>query len=836
MNPSEETTVLPLNTGWRFTEVRPPDSSPNTTLPWMPATVPGHVHDDLARAGVIPDPFSRMQERGVGWVDETDWVYENSFTLETPPENAYLRFDGLDTIAEIELNGEPLATTDNMFVEHEFPVGGRLKTGDNRLRVTFRSALRVGRERRAAYAETGEDRLEPHRDIWGPRSFVRKAQYMYGWDWGPELVSCGIWKGVSLVSVPVARITDWKYDTVFNEDGSATVNFEVSVERAPGREETPLTVEVGMPVNGVPLTDLPIANGHGLISTTVSLSIPEPRLWAPVGDGSTERYRTLLAVKSDSTRLDARLTSMVGFRKLELIREPDKDDKGESFKFGVNGKDVFIKGANWIPSHSFPSTKTGLKAAEQLERLLRQAGDAGINMLRVWGGGVYESEEFYNICDRLGILVWQDFPYACAHYPDTGEHAEAARAEAVKAVRRLRNHPSLALWCGNNENQWLAAHWPKSTPNVRVLGCHLYDEVLPEVVKQEDPSTSYWPSSPFGGDEPNSQDCGDRHDWDVWHGGGDYSKYLQDNSRFVSEFGFASSCGLKAWDSCLAPEDKHPFSDAVKWHNKTGIAYEKYIGFTAEHFPEPRTLEDLIYYTQLNQSEALKCGVEHWRRHKGRCWGTIFWQLEDCWPVQSWAVIDSAGEPKAAYFGMKRFYAPILISLVRDGDVVRAHLTNDTNEPIKGKVTVRVESFRGERLEKENAIAYVPANGTAEVDAVNIVCAEGREDEVYVYARFRPEDDGPQVENYMFLAEPKDLHIADPRLTVEVSEKRGKFVVTLTAKRFTPYIWLRLTGDEPGEWSDNHFHLRAGKETTVTLNAPGLSVEEVRSRLVVRHL
>ncbi|HEY3412274.1 MAG TPA: glycoside hydrolase family 2 protein [Armatimonadota bacterium] len=835
MNPSEETTVLPLNTGWRFTEVRPPDSSPNTALPWMPATVPGHVHDDLARAGVIPDPFSRMQERGVGWVDETDWVYENTFTLETPPANAYLRFEGLDTIAEIELNGEPLANTDNMFVEHEFPVGGRLKAGENTLKVTFRSALRIGRERRAAYAKTGEDRLEDHRAVWGPRSFVRKAQYMYGWDWGPELVSCGIWKGVSLVSVPVARITDWKYDTVFNEDGSATVAFEVSVERAPGQEETPLTAAVSFPMHGIPRVLADVPAGLGRLAVPVKCYVSDAKRWVPNGSGNPERYRTLLELSTSGVALDVRHTS-IGLRTVELVREPDADGKGECFKFRVNGKDVFIKGANWIPAHSLPSRLDSYDGFQHLERVLTQARDGGINMVRVWGGGVYESVYFYRLCDSFGILVWQDFPYACAHYPDTGEYAEEARAEAMKAVRRLRNHPSLALWCGNNENQWLAAHWPKSTPNARVLGSHLYDEVLPEVVKQEDASTPYCPSSPFGGDEPNSQDAGDRHDWDVWHGGGDYTKYLEDNSRFVSEFGFASSCGLKAWDSCLAPEDKHPYSDAVKWHNKTGKKYEEYIGYTAAHFPEPRTLEDLVYYTQLNQAEALKCGVEHWRRHKGRCWGTIFWQLEDCWPVQSWAVIDSAGEPKAAYYGMKRFYAPVLISLVRDGDVVRAHLTNDTNEPIRGKVTVRVESFIGERLEKEDAIAYIPANGTAEVDAVNIVCAEGREREVYVYARFRPEDGGPQIENYMFLAEPKELQMADPGLSVDVSVTGGGFVVTLGAKRFTPYIWLRLTGDEPGEWSDNHFHMRAGKETTVTLNAPGLSVEDVRSRLVVRHL
>ena len=449
---------------------------------------------------------------------------------------------------------------------------------------------------------------------------------------------------------------------------------------------------------------------------------------------------------------------------------------------------------------------------------IKQAREAGFNMLRIWGGGLYESEHFYELCDAYGILVWQDFPYACAYYPDTGEYAEAARLEAVAAVRRIRNHPCLALWCGNNENDTMFHDgWGGSRPP-RYLGEHLYQEILPAVVAAEDPKTPYWPSSPYGGASPNDENFGDVHNWDVWHGRGDWVHYTENDARFCSEFGFASSCGMQAWDKCLAPEDKHPYSATVRWHDKTRKGYDTYLSMVALHFPEAQTLEDLVYYTQINQAEALKYGVEHYRRHKGRCWGTLFWQINDCWPTHSWAVIDSEGEPKAAYYACKKFYAPVLLSLVREGASVTAHLVNDLLTPLAGVITWTLATFDGEMLHEETARVSVEANATSVAASFELEEALGQERDVYTYARFVSEDGAVTADNFLLLAEPKDLRTADPGLTLAVAQEDGDYVVTVMAKRFAPYVWLRRSDNVPlAGLEDNFFHLQPGETRTLTV-------------------
>jgi beta-mannosidase len=460
-------------------------------------------------------------------------------------------------------------------------------------------------------------------------------------------------------------------------------------------------------------------------------------------------------------------------------------------------------------------------------------------MLRVWGGGLYESDHFYDLCDQLGLLVWQDFTYACGLYPDEGEYAEAARAEAVAAVRRLRVHPSLALWCGNNECQWLLG------ASRRLWGEKLYDEVLPAVVAAEDPGRPYWPGSPWGGEEPGSQDVGDTHAWNVWHGAGDWIHYREDRSRFVSEFGFASSCSIPCWDLCLAEQDKEPFSEAVRWHDKTRKGYQTYLGYVAIHFPAPQTLEDLVYYTQLNQAEAMKFAVEHWRRLMGHCWGALIWQLEDCWPVQSWALIDYAEQPKAAYYWARRYFAPVLLSLARREDAAEAHLVNDLLTPVSGTIKLHLSTFAGELLAQRDIEVEVAPNQAAVVGELDLSPADGREREVYVYGEFVPSSPAPSegLANFLLLAEPKELALADSGLEVQVEgTDDDHFTVTLSAKRFAPYVWLRLSGPQVASpltlWSDNFLHLRPGEVRKLSLRrpSPAETAEAVRSRLTIRHL
>ena len=752
---SLQTVVRTLNDHWRVREVPPPGIPPHNQLPWLPASVPGHVHLDLQRAGVIADPFRRLHERGVAWVDESDWEYETAFHVDGPaPACAFLRFLGLDTVATVMLNGELLGETDNMFVPHEFDVAGRLHAGegadgDNTLRVLFMSARRVGDARHAAWGAAGQDTAPYHWDNYGGRAFVRKAQYMFGWDWGPVLRSAGLWRPVELVTVPVARLRDWKHDVAFTDDGKAIVTVTADVERSAVNAELPLAFDVGVTglsniegINGFDvLSDgetVSVPAGTGTHSISAKIVIHNPRLWWPngvtsVSDNGPTLYELGLTLRAGDGAHVSDDYVRIGLRTIELVQEPDADGAGEGFKFCVNGHDLFVKGANWIPEDSFPSRLENeaerdlFPDDDRVKTRILQAKNAGFNMLRVWGGGLYESEHFYDLCDAHGILVWQDFPYACAYYPDDEAAQEVARTEAVAAVKRIRNHASLALWCGNNENQMMwDANWTGHRPP-RLLGDPIYHEVLPSVVAELDAKTPYWPTSPFGGPEANSDTHGDCHNWDVWHGRGDWTNYTENDARFCSEFGFAASCSLAAWDTVLDTADRHPQSAAVRWHDKTRKGYDVYLGYIAIHYPAPQTLEDLVFYSQLNQRDALSYGIEHYRRRKGHCWGTLFWQINDCWPVQSWSVIDSLGEPKAAYFGAKRFYAPVLVSLVRDGQTAHVHMVNDHLHALSGQLTVTTETFDSEVLLTETHSVSVGANGAEQVAAFDLAATAGKE-------------------------------------------------------------------------------------------------------------
>ncbi|HYD10611.1 MAG TPA: hypothetical protein VEA78_10945, partial [Acidimicrobiales bacterium] len=552
------TTTRALHEGWTFCELDA-ETIPNSDAgAWLPAEVPGHVHLDLLRNGVIPDPFERMHERTVQWVDDRDWAYRCTFTVtaaELEGAQHVLRFEGLDTIATVVLNDEVVAQTDDQHIAHEADVTSRLVAGDNVLEVRFASAERVGAERRAAYLASDPD-LDVFRRGLMSRSMVAKAQYSWGWDWGPRLRGCGIWKPVTLVRVPTARLTDWWWRSSFDDDGSCTVT-------------------VGADSAGSLRVHL---DGQVVQGDEVAVRIADPVRWWPNGRGDQHLYDLRVELLDGDEVVDAR-EARIGLREVELVREPD--EAGESFLFRVNGEDTFVLGANWIPDDSFPARTHRLRVFE----LVRMARDCGMNMLRIWGGGLYESEDFYDACDELGLLVWQDFPYACALYPESDEFAAAADRQARSAIRRVRNHTSLALWCGNNENQWLGGlgAWGQLP---RILGERLYDVVLPAAVADEDPGRPYWPSSPWGSERNKSGDAdGDSHHWNVWHGEGDWVHYAKARPRFVSEFGFAGPPDLRTLEGCLDHDDLGVDTPAMRWHDKTNKGYDTYLGYIALHHP-----------------------------------------------------------------------------------------------------------------------------------------------------------------------------------------------------------------------------------------------------------
>ena len=750
-----------LATGWQFRAKNWDRVIGTVKADWMPAVVPGHVHLDLVANGVIADPHTLMNEIGAQWVDTTDWTYRTTFEWSADEEapRQVLKFEGLDTVCELFLNGSSIGHSDNMFIPLEIEVTGKLVEGSNELVIEFRSAVNVGNELRAehhAKYDVGDvDRFDD-------RSFVRKAQYMFGWDWGPRLVSCGIWRPVSLVEFET-RIVDVEVGYTWNEDGSANLSIH--------------TVQEGGPV-AVHLVDLGDRQLVGLSDGVHR--IENPPMWSH--DDPTQ-FALISTVVGDEM-----VETTVGFSNIKLLREADQF--GESFEFEVNGQKIWARGANWIPDHSFPSIVDDVR----LEDRLVKAREMGINMLRVWGGGLYETEEFYDLCDELGILVWQDFPFGCAYYPDDDHWQAIIRREAEVNVKRIRKHPSLCLWCGNNENlemyinQWGGA---ERSPK-RYYGENHYDKVLPEVVAALDPRTSYIASSPIGTPPeekvvdakrrgPNADHYGDQHNWDVWHGRGDWRNYTDSKGRFSSEYGFASSCSMYTWQKAAGLTGNESVRDqVVVWHDKTTKGTETFIGFVELHYPKQHTLEDWVYYSQLNQRDALRHGVEHYRRSE-YCKGSLIWQINDCWPVQSWAFLDSEGRLKALGYELARLHEDFLVSLVRDGDSVDVWAINDGRDEIEDEITVSAVHLSDGRVLRDTPMPFsVKPGERKKIGSFNLV-GLAVPDTLIVAEGYA----------WQLLAEPKNARFADPEPIVISTAWNGAIEVKVT----TPVVDLMLLSD-----------------------------------------
>jgi beta-mannosidase len=864
-----QTTTTLLDTGWELAE-RVPAGKDLLFLNggernWVPATVPGHVHPDLVKAGIIGDPFFRMQERAAAWIDETNWTYRTTF--DAPKERIegngkqFLVFHGLDTVCRIYLNGDLIGATENFFIEHRFDVTKSLQAGENTLRLEFDAPLALGLERQKAYLGDGtSDKGKPTYFNFGPRAFVRKSSYMYGWDWGPELISCGIWGKVEWLTVPEAEIIDWKLDYQFVDGSYDTVNMQVAITVQKYTDEA-VTAGAALYAPGDNTPSEEISGPAGEYVVNLSIANQKVERWEINGVGKQRRYYFILKVTQgdpeDPDVLDSRGNS-IGFKTCELIQEPDADGKGAGMIFRVNGIDTYMKGANWIPDSTYPGNITD----SQLRERLTQCRDAGFNMLRVWGGGYFESETFYALCDEMGILVWQDFPFACSMYPDDLDwFCESVKAEATLGIKRIRHRVSLAMWCGGNENLELhQGRWSGSAQAKNFYGDKIIHEILPEVLRECDPTTIYLPNSPYGGENCASEDIGDSHYWNVWHSkyegsNGDWKNYALSQCRFSSEFGFSGPAGMNAWESCTLPEDREVRSPVSVWHDKTRKGHETYLDYIEMHFPQLATFEDMVYYGQCNQAEAFKFGVEHWRRLKGRCWGTLIWQVNDCWPTHSWALIDGIGEEKLSYFAAKRFYAPLLLSLSpgpafvptasgypADNPARReleaninnpsATLVNDTQAEFVGIVTINLRDFAGKVLETLTEPATIAPNGVWKSQKTLTVTERT---DAFVHAVFTGEDGTLLAENTQFLAEPKDLALPKSKINVSFSEI-SEDSITLTSQSLAAFVWARFTGEKV-TLSDNGFHLLPGETKTVMVkNIKNGDLSSIADKLEIRSL
>jgi len=786
------------------------------TEEWLPATVPGGVHTDLMALGKIPDPFMADNELKVMWVAETDWEYRHTFTANTAllaADNLSLVCDGLDTLADVYLNDTYLGHAENMFRSWEWDVKTLLNQGKNEIRIVFASPLRfiAGKQAQLPLQGGGDIPGGPH---------LRKSPCHFGWDWGPKLPPIGIWKDIRLEGFST-RLENVHLRQ--NLDGDlAMISADISAEGILTDEIKAAITVTGPSGEKFQSEESLLSLGDGDYFVNLSVEIPDPQLWWPNGYGAQPLYNVEVTLRTGKTVLDQRAYK-IGLRTLELSQDPDQ--WGKEFTFYINGVRLFAKGADWIPTDSLPTRIT----EAMLDGLLKSAVDANMNMLRIWGGGYYPEDMFYDLCDRYGILLWQDFMFACGIYPADADFFENFRVEAIENVRRLRHHAALALWCGNNEMEqgWCDWGWnkPDDPLNQRLKDGYdrMFHHMLPELLEFEDPDHPYWPSSasantPFDG--ANNQVQGDCHYWDVWHGRKPFTAYRTSFPRFMSEFGFQALPPLKTIATYAEPADWNMTSYVMEHHQRSGSGNGLMIAQMTDTFRMPKDFPALTYLSMILQAEGIRYGVEHWRRNRNRVSGTLIWQLNDCWPVASWSSLDYFGRWKALHYAAKRFYAPLLLSVADYGKAVKIHITSDLIEPTDALVRWQLETIDGQVMQHGEQVVRVPALADTLVSSLDFsaqVTSENQRHVVFVAelwqtAELKARSVTPFVPN-------KHLELSDAGLSATARVKGQTLFVDVSATTLARFVELSIDGSD-AVFSDNYFDLPAGATVTITTPLP----------------
>ncbi len=789
---------------------------------WLLAEAPLTAHTNLLANQLIPDPFRGNNEREVQWVNESEWWYRKEVDLTSDMINrdvVELVFAGLDTYATVWVNDVKVGEASNMFTPWRFNIKDVAKEGKNVVAIRFKPIYKIASELEEKHKHKYTCLCS---DNFSARPYVRKAQYSFGWDWGPTLPTSGIWREAKVVAYNTARLgyISGLPVEVFKE--KAKIKIAAEVYAIKNIELNVKFALVGFGQNIKQETVVQVKEGRNFAECT--LDVEEPHLWWPRGYGEPNLYDVNVQLWSGSERLED-ASVKVGIRKIELIEEPDEE--GKTFIFRINGQNVFCKGANWVPADSFlPKVNY-----EQYFKLLMLAAEANFNMLRVWGGGVYEDDAFYSLCDWLGIMVWQDFMYVCAGYPEEEWFLREAEREAMEAVLRLRGHPSIVVWCGNNENQWLHnILWRTRDKVERLYGSEIYEHLLLQTSKFLDPTRPYRPSSPFGGEDSSGKHEGDRHNWEVWSQGIDYPAYLKDNGRFISEFGWQALPTMALLQAYLEDADLNPNSQAFKAHEKQNGGLEILRALLAVHYPVPDDLRLFVLYSQLNQGDALKTAITHWRSRMFKTSGCLIWQLNDCWPVISWSLIDYGVNPKAAYYTVKRAFKPVIASLIIKDDQVTCYAINETDKQADLNFTFQVLRFNGKILHETKKQVYPDAFTSESVlevacedlplldDCVLAVTLESAGKMVYMDTRT--------------VREPKELKLPKPQIqTIIRKTDVGKFEVTLASNVYAKGVHLKLEGFKIA-YEDNFFDLLPNQLKTVGCKVEAdLSLEKFESIL-----
>ena len=781
---------------------------------WHEALVPGSVYADLMRDGTLPDPFYRENEKLFFERMQDDYLYTRTFQVDAgmlAHDRVVLCCDGLDTLCHVILNGVSVADTDNMHIAWRWDVKHLLQEGENTIEIRFDSPIRYclsEYEKRPCWGST---------DAIPGFGHLRKAHMMFGWDWGPRLPDAGIWKEIRLEGIDTARLTSVRVEQI-HENGQVCLKLHPEIEGNAAQCE--VRAQVTAP------------DGKVLAFHDLTCTICDPELWWPNGYGDQPLYTVSVTLFAQGKEQDTWQES-VGLRTLWVSRE--KDEAGEEFCHIVNGIKIFAMGADYIPEDNIFSRIT----PDRTRRLLEDARLAHFNTIRVWGGGYYPHDAFYEICDELGLIVWQDLMYACSFYDLTPAFEASIRMETIQQVRRLRNHPSLALICGNNEMEGFmgaALHgleggkpWEHTRRSHVADYIKMFEKVLPEIVRAEAPQTFWWPSSPSSGgcfDDPSDPSRGDVHYWDVWHGEKPFTEYRKFHFRYVSEFGFQSFPCLETVETFTVPEDRNIFSRIMERHQRNKAANGKILAYLSQTFRYPASFDMLLYASQLLQAEAIRYGVEHWRRHRGECMGAIIWQLNDCWPVASWASIDSLGRWKALHYAAKRFFQPVMISIHEEGEITQnpqinefypepieksAHMcvSNESMGPVAGRVTWALRDAKAQVIRGGECDVTVPPLSSVWLD--KLLFPEAKLTENYFSCSFTVQGEIVSSSTALFCA-PKHFRFQDPALTVQVEGD----TVTVHASAFARQI--RLTSEDPDLLlTDNFFDMNAGTRTVHVL-------------------
>lgn len=786
-----------------------------STDKWMPARVPGCVHQDLRPAGEIPDPFHGTNELNLQWIEHRDWEYRATFTVTKALQTEQiieLVADGLDTLATVVLNGRTLGKTENMFTPYRWNVARRLKLGDNEICIRFKATPDY-------LARNHNERVfKEFNDPVGNCTRIRKEQCQFGWDWGPRFVTAGIWQGIRLEAWTGNRLDSVVIKQRHPRSGRVFLDLEPEF----ARPDADATCAWNLSLAGEE-----VARGNG-----TTIRVDQPRLWWPAGQGEQPLYTLKVAVTGGDGQSIGTWKKRIGLRTIAL--DQSKDKWGRAFQFVVNGRAIFAKGANWIPAHSFVA---GLKRADYA-RDLQSAVEANMNMMRVWGGGIYENEAFYDLCDELGLMVWQDFCFACTQYPGGDAFVDLVRPEAAAQVRRIRHRASLALWCGNNEIWMINGSSMKEHPDdgqVREYE-HLFHEVLPEIVAAHDPATAYWPSSPWrpGGkvDAAAGEVAGDTHFWDVWHARQPVSDYEKWSFRFVSEFGMQSYSSPATNRTFCSAEEGNVFGPVMENHQKNAAGNQIILEYVSRLYRYPKNQDDLIYLSQLNQAHCMQVGVEHYRRLSPRCMGALYWQINDTWPVASWSSIEFTGRWKALHYVAKRFFAAQLISGRVLGeetttignyrkstvDALEVWTVNDAPETLKATARWTVMHVDGRKLDRGSK-PVVLASGVGvkqHILKLTKILAQHSRDEVYVRLQLsvgRREVSSQSV--WLTALRFVELPKAKAQLVIKMRDNRtADLTITSTAYQHRFALELPHAGDR---LDDNYIDLYPNEPRSLTL-------------------